>query len=92
MALKKTIVQPNGVETGYHKVSQVSVTCESDSILMRVELTSYLDEDYRKAGLPIIRSSHHFDVTSEEEESTSVRKLAYAKIKTLENWSDAEDC
>ena len=58
---------------------------------MRVELTSFMNEEYRKNDEPIETQYFGFPIT-EEEENTGARKLAYAKIKELDAWADAVDC
>lgn len=93
MALNKTFTQENGVTTSYHKVTRVTISSRNDETLdMGVEMTSYLDENYREKNTPITSMYYNFDITDEEEQSTSARKLAYTKIKTLAEWSDAVDC
>ena len=99
MALYKEIVKDNGVTTSYHKVTSVTISqepyiyTESDKdIQLTVKLTSYLNQEYRENNQPIESQMFYFNITSEEEESTSARKLAYAKIKSIENWADAVDC
>ena len=91
MALKKTFVKENGISTSYHKISNVTVR-SSDELSLRVQITSYLNEEYRKKEQEIETLFYSFDLTSGEEDSMGARKLAYAKIKTLEEWVDAEDC
>ena len=92
MALSKTFTQPNGITTSYHKVTRVSVSCRGEEIDLGVEMTSYLNEEYRESENPITSLFYNFTVTGEEEQSMSARKLAYAKIKTLDEWADAVDC
>ena len=91
MALKKTFVKENGISTSYHKISNATVRA-TDTLSLRVQLTSYLNEEYREKEQEIETLFYTFDLTSEEEDSMGVRKLAYAKPKTLEEWADAEDC
>jgi len=99
MALSKKIVKDNGITTSYHKVTTVTISQKpyllpeaDDNIYMSVELTSYFNEEYRHNSTPIESNMYYFNITSEEEESTSARKLAYSKIKTLDMWADATDC
>ena len=91
MALRKTFVEKNGISTSYHKVSNVTVCCDEE-ISLHVGLTSYLDEIYREKEQSIQTHFYIFELTNEEEASTSARKLAYAKVKTLDEWADAIDC
>ena len=91
MALKKTFVKENGISTSYHKISNVTVR-STDSLSLRVQVTSYLNEEYREKEQEIETLFYTFDLTSEEEDSMGARKLAYAKLKTLDEWAGAEDC
>lgn len=100
MALFKNITKSNGITTSYHKVTSVTIDKEhgshveqsGDDIQLVVRLTSYFNKEYRENEQPIESKIFYFNITSEEEESTSARKLAYTKIKTLAEWADAEDC
>ena len=99
MALSKTIVKNNGIITSYHKVTSVTISQESyltsddtNNVQLAVKLTSYLNEEYRQNEQPIETEMYYFSATSEEEASTSARKLAYEKLKTLSIWADATDC
>ena len=92
MALNKTFTQSNGIVTSYHKVSRVSINCNDNEISMGVEMTSYMNEEYRESENPVTSLFYNFDITSDEEQSMSARKLAYAKVKTLPEWADAVDC
>lgn len=102
MALNKSITQTNGITTEYHKITSVNlvdrngrfpVSDEQELPLqIDVALTSFLNKEYRETGHSINTSVYNFHITQEEEESMGIRKLAYAKIKTLEIFADAEDC
>lgn len=95
MALSKTFIKDNGIVTSYHKVTNLSIADrnnEDDTLNLNVELTSYMNQEYRKQNQPIETLYYFFNITSEEEEATSARKLAYAKIKELPEWIDAENC
>lgn len=93
MALSKTFIQDNGISTSYHKVSKALVrTDTNDGLNLRVYVTSYLNEAYRKNEQPIETSIYSFNISDEQESETSIRKLAYNQLKTLGNWADAVDC
>ena len=92
MALNKTFVKDNGITTSYHKVSTVALDDFDTAPSLRVHVTSYLNEEYRKDGQAIETLYYNFDITSDEENETTARKLAYSKLKTLEEWADAIDC
>jgi hypothetical protein len=91
MALKKTFVKENGISTSYHKISNVTIR-SLDELSLHIQVTSYLNEEYREKEQEIETLFYTFDLVSEEEESMGARKLAYVKLKTLEEWADAEDC
>ena len=88
MALQKEIVSREGFVTTYHKVNEVSVRDNS----LNCVVNSYVSHEYRELDRPADRRFFDFEITIEEEESMGIRKLAYAKIKELEDWSDAIDC
>ena len=91
MALKKTFVKENGISMSYHKISNVTLR-SAEKLSLHVQVTSYLNEEYREKEQEIETLFYAFDITEEEENSMVTRKLAYAKLKTLEKWADAEDC
>ena len=100
MALKKLFTQENGIATEYHKVTRVTFIDNNGEypsedkipLTLQVKLTSYLNEGYRKSGHSIDSEMYIFDITDEEEETLGIRKLAYAKLKELDTFADAEDC
>ena len=97
MALNKTFIKDNGITTSYHKVTTVNLSCNHDeenqnTLLLGLELTSFLNQEYRENEQPIESDYYHFSITKEEEQETSAFKLAYKKIKELPQWADAEDC
>ncbi len=99
MALYKIITKKNGITTSYHKVTSVTVSQEDyllpendKCVNLAVEVTSYFNEEYRQNSEAIESEKYYFSATSEEEESTSARRLAYNKLKTLQKWEDATDC
>ena len=97
MALNKTFVKENGITTSYHKVTTVNFSQDyspenQDGLLLGVEITSFLNQEYRENEQPIESDFYHFSITKEEEQEISAFKLAYKKIKELPQWTDAEDC
>ena len=88
MALFKDIVSSEGFVTTYHKVNEVSLR---DNV-MNCVVNSYVSKEYRELERPADRQFFHFEITVEEEESMGIRKLAYTKIKELEDWADAVNC
>lgn len=99
MALNKIITQENGIATSYHKVTRVTFidsngeypSEEHIPLKLQVNVTSFLNKDYRETGHSISSDIYLFSVT-DEEETLGIRKLAYDKLKTLEVFADAEDC
>ena len=88
MALCKQQIAENGVVTSYHRVSHVFL----DGNRLNCTLESYVSHDYREKEQVAERKTYYFEITIEEEESMGIRALCYSKIKTLPEWSDAEDC
>ena len=89
MALYKGIVSDSGVVSTYHRIDEVYF---KDG-LMNCVVTSYISKEYRDLNRSVERHFISFDnITVEEEESMGIRQLAYTKVKTLEEWSDASDC
>lgn len=93
MALSKTIIQDNGVETSYHKVTEVYLRVEDNGKLMlMIRLESYLDREYRDKNKPISFKNYNIFLSSDEAENLSIRQYAYSKLKELPEWADAVDC
>lgn len=91
MALQKNLLGSNGVVTTYHRVEDVFFTHDRS---LSCTMNSYVSKEY--ANIPYNRvDSSHFsfdDISIEEEESVGIRKLAYTKIKHLDQWKDSIDC
>lgn len=89
MALYKGVISDSGIVSTYHRISEVYF----NDGLMNCVITSYVSKEYRDLNRP---TEHRFisfnNVTIEEEESMGIRQLAYSKVKTLEDWADAENC
>lgn len=88
MALFKERVDDRGVTTSYHKVSSADVRDNT----LSCTVDSYVSKDYRDAEQSAGSSYFQFEITTEQEESMGIRQLCYTQLKTLEEWSDAEDC
>ena len=99
MALKKTIVQPNGVTTEYHKITYAGLSDrngeqpseEKFPLMLEVLVRSFLNAEYRKSGNCVDVNSYSFTLTSEEE-TQGIREVAYNKLKTIPEFEGAEDC
>lgn len=100
MALKKSIVQSNGVSTEYHKINYISLIdrngeypdAPKQPLILDVTVISYLNEEYRDACQSIMTRTYSFTTTPEEEESMGIRQLGYTKLKTLDIFEGAENC
>ena len=98
MALSKTITKNNGVEMNYHRITGVDLIVETnsndeDNLRLVIRLESYLNKEYRGRNCPI--DSEHYMIplsTDESTEISGIRQFAYAKLKEMPEWSDAEDC
>lgn len=88
MALNKQLINNQGIETNYHKISYVSLRNNN----LDCVLESYVSKEYRDLERPADDSFFSFEITTEEEESMGIRALCYTKIKELSDWIDAEDC
>ena len=96
MALNKKIIKDNGVETNYHRITQVNFSItefdSTESKYLSVRITSYLNEEYRDNNKPIDEQYFNFMLAADEDVATDIRALAYEKIKILPEWVDATDC
>lgn len=101
MAIKKTVTEPNGVVTKYHRIALLSIDVNNQTSIL---VHSYLDEDGRqietdyKAGLyndidagmmnfPYVQATYH---STAYDETMTIAK-AYAYLKTLPQFAGAED-
>jgi hypothetical protein len=102
MALLKVFEKNNGIITTYHKVSGIKLTenetrwddenNEVKTFNLEIEMTSFLNENYRKQEYPIETNIYNIEIAPEEETQHTIRNLAYLKLKTMPIWQDAEDC
>lgn len=89
MALYKEKISDNGVVSKYHNLGSVSL--RKGRLVCHVN--SYASKEYRDNNAePVVSIPYTFICSVEEEESMGIRKLVYTKLKTLEEWQDAEDC
>ena len=88
MAIEKEYIDDRWVITNYHKICVASVRDNN----LTFDLWSFPNIDYRKTARAATITSHHFEITIEEEESMGIRQLCYTKLKTDPSWADAEDC
>lgn len=96
MALNKKIIKDNGVETNYHRITQVNFSITEFSNIenkyLSVRITSYLNEEYRENNKSIDEQYFNFLLEENEDIATDIRAFAYEKIKILPEWVDATDC
>ena len=87
MALCKEIVKHN-FTANYHRIGEITL---HDNALV-VCLESYASEEDRQLNMLEFYENYTFGITLEEEESMGIRQIGYAKLKTLPEWADSEDC
>lgn len=88
MALKKPIVQPDGVTTEYHRILFLQTTVNSH---ISIAVLSYLNADSRQTEKES-KQPYKAAVTYETayDENMTIES-AYEYLKTLEEFKDAED-
>ena len=95
MALKKTIINANGVSCSYHKIKDLVVSSAKDgNVTITAKLCSYVDEEIRKKseGLHVDNKEFRLTIPLSDVETQSVFAIAYAKIKETKAFKGAEDC
>ena len=95
MALKKRIIQWNGVPTEYHRIYNIENIVNQKTV---IKLYSYINKDEREREknkpIYIIRTEDIYLAVDEIElhyNDTLTVDDAYEYLKTLEKYSDAED-
>lgn len=88
MALKKPIVQPDGVTTEYHRILFLQTTVNSH---ISIAVLSYINADSRQTEKES-KQPYKASVTYETayDENMTIES-AYEYLKTLEEFKDAED-
>lgn len=93
MALNKEIIQENGIQANYHKISRISLAVDEQGITsLFIIVDSFLNKEYREKNLPIASDSYNLTLTSGEDASIGIRSLGYQKLKELDNFIGSEDC
>lgn len=96
MALNKLIVQPNGIETNYHRITMLNILVNQENI---IEVASYLNGDSRnkqkifESGNDNSVSMPYMDVSSyilPYDETMSIED-AYNALKNLSKFKGATD-
>ncbi len=95
MALKKLIIQPNGIPTEYHRIYDIENVVNKQTI---IRVYSYVNEEEREKDKNKPKYSIQTDTVyiaeSEEEmdyDDTLTVDDAYEYLKTLEKYSGAID-
>lgn len=90
MALKKRVVQEDGVVTEYHRILYVSNTVNSHSSIAVISLVSEEIRDRQLAGE--IKEPYQKIITYETTEHSDLTvEKAYEYLKTLDVFNGAED-
>ena len=90
MALKKKIIQSNGIETTYHRILYIQITTNE---CCSIAVQSYLDESARLEEQSGENESVYKSAVTYEtdyDENMTIEK-AYKHLKKLEKFSGAED-
>lgn len=88
MALNKILVNDNGIQTTYHRITHVSLNDNQVSCCVE----SYVSPEYRISNKPADASYYYFTISVEEEESMGIRALCYTKLKEMDEWVLSTDC
>jgi len=94
MALNKTITETNGIQTNYHKISNIRVNAKTgDKFDLTIFVASYVNEEYRQDGVnnAVVNNAYFATATIEEMEATPIFTLAYAKLKNMPAFAGATD-
>lgn len=94
MALKKEIIQENGISTTYHKISLINLRTNNDETenTLVISVESFLNEEYRNKNQSIFSTGYIFNIQPDEDINVGIRALGYQKLKELEVFDSAEDC
>lgn len=95
MAIRKSIKQPNGVTTEYHRIAMVKIDTNQ---LTTILVYSYIDEESRNLEREMGRTEgavpQYFEPVYHNTESDNFMTIekAYGWLKELPEFIDAEDC
>ena len=105
MALKKTIIETNGIQTEYHKIKSVTIGTkmvqknkaegtEQAFYFVNAEVASYVSEELRQksAHNSVIDRTFNFRIPAEDVDTNGIHTLVYAKLKEQKLFEGAEDC
>jgi len=90
MALYKGILQKNGVETSYHRISRIVLIPHGNA---EVTVSSYLDTESRKTKQPVVIKNYVFPYSKwgyGYENNWGIEAF-YFLLKELEEYSSATD-
>lgn len=90
MALSKSIRQPDGVTTNYHRIMALDITTNRQNSIV---VFSYVDEQARIDETSNDVTPYRKSKTYETDYCQSMTiDLAYEYLKTLPEFKDAKDC
>lgn len=95
MALKKQIELNNGVIVNYHRIVSINKITNVSNV---IEVASYTNEQKREEEKEGIENGTEMNVfintqyINAEYDETSTIENTYERLKTLEQFKDAEDC
>lgn len=91
MALEKAIETSYGVTASYHKITVTNIDWHNR--VANITIAGFIDNAARNTGkIDILKSNYYWagdDFVFAPD--TNVLAVAYAKLKALEQWSDAID-
>lgn len=84
MALRKQIIQPNGVPTSYHRIAGVEIVTNEANY---IKMASYIDDAGRESerGLSRALSAHEFPIPASPFVATYKIELPYDQFMTVDS-------
>lgn len=95
MALKKTIIEKNGITTEYHKIKFITLSDKKeDKYNITVGVGSYVNEAIRQESeeYVVVERYYELDVLATEVENESIYKILYNELKKTKDFEGAENC
>lgn len=96
MALKKTIIEDNGIATEYHKIKRIEVTdkIKEEYYVISIDVSSFISEELRQKSNTnsVIIRQYGFRVVAADVENKGIYEIAYTELKKQKDFVDAEDC
>ena len=105
MALYKNVKYPNGVETNYHKITQVMILASEKHLMINEQIqtvagynativvNSYVSNTVRTTSVDnyVVQKTYSFNLSTESVHENCIMHLSYDLLKTLPEFTDAED-